>query len=80
VAGIGVIWAVIGLFSACGAPIPPEIRAVVVLIGLLPVAGNIVIFAAQLQGDVAASALIVAVSTTVSTVGILIWSVMLLGL
>ncbi|MCJ2143074.1 AEC family transporter [Methylobacterium sp. E-066] len=79
VASVGAIAAVIGLFALVGAPVATENLNTVRLLGLLPVAGNVVVFAAQLRSDVAAASLIVALSTAVSTLSVLCWGVFLHG-
>ncbi|MCJ2060371.1 hypothetical protein MKL09_28080 [Methylobacterium sp. J-048] len=79
VASVGAIAAVIGLFALVGVPVATENLNTVRLLGLLPVAGNVVVFAAQLRSDVAAASLIVALSTAVSTLTVLCWGVFLHG-
>ena len=77
VASVIAIAAVISLFALIGAPVPAENRDAVRLLGLLPVAGNVVVFAAQLRSDVAAASLIVALSTALSTLTVLCWGILL---
>ena len=79
IASIAAIAVVIGLFAIVGVPVGAENLDTVRLLGLLPVAGNIVVFAAQLRSDVAGASLIVALSTAVSTIGVLCWGVFLHG-
>lgn len=78
-AGIVVISVFVALFAVCGHPIGHGAHDAVILTELLSVAGSIVIFAAQLRSDVAASALIVTVLTALSTVLVLIWGAVLHG-
>ncbi|EIZ85155.1 auxin efflux carrier [Methylobacterium sp. GXF4] len=77
IASVFAIIAVIGLFAALGAPVAPDNLNTVRLLGLLPVAGNVVVFAAQLRSDVAAASLIVALSTAISTITVLCWGILL---
>lgn len=67
----------IGLCGTIGLPIPGESLKVVILIGLLPVAGNLVVFAAQLGSGITSSSLIIAISTTISTITVFCWGVAL---
>lgn len=68
---------VIGLCAVLGVPVKPDSLKVVFLIGLLPVAGNLVVFASQLGTGIAGSSLIIAISTTISTLTVFGWGVVL---
>ena len=68
---------VIWLFAAVGVPVRPESLKIVFLIGLLPVAANLVVFASQLGSGVASSSLIIAISTTISTLTVFGWGLAL---
>ena len=68
---------VIGLCAVVAVPVKPDSLKVVFLIGLLPVAGNLVVFATQLGSGIASASLIIAISTTISTLTVLGWGVIL---
>ncbi|MGV1832991.1 AEC family transporter [Agrobacterium vitis] len=68
---------VVWMSAAIGAPIKPESLNAVILIGLLPVAGNLVVFASQLGSGVASASLIIAISTTISTLTVFGWGLTL---